>query len=83
MPRGDLGRSLRSNRPVAVDLARVVPLTLMLALAAMAMVQWVVPDAPRKPLIAKLRGQTLLNAVPVAVVPVTGRWTGSPIHRPN
>ncbi len=36
MLRGDLGRSLRSNRPVADDLARVLPLTLVLAAAAMA-----------------------------------------------
>lgn len=36
MLRGDLGRSLRSNRPVADDLARVIPLTMALASAAMA-----------------------------------------------
>jgi len=33
---GDLGRSLKTNRPVAVDLARAIPSTAELAIAAMA-----------------------------------------------
>src|SRR3990170_6036222 len=55
--RGDLGRSLRSNRPVADDLARVLPLTLALALAAMEF--GVAVGVPAGVLAAVRRGQWL------------------------
>lgn len=35
--RGDLGRSLKTNRPVAADIARALPFTVQLAVAAMAL----------------------------------------------
>ena len=61
MLRGDLGRSLRSNRPVADDLLRVLPLTLQLALAAMAFA--VAIGVPAGVLAAVRRGQWLDSQV--------------------
>jgi len=75
--RGDLGRSLRSNRPVADDLARVLPLTLVLALAAMAF--GVAIGVPAGVLAAVRRGQWLdsqVSAFAVLGFSMPTFWTG-------
>ncbi len=75
--RGDLGRSLRSNRPVADDLARVLPLTLALAIAAMAF--GVAVGVPAGVLAAVRRGQWLdsqVSAFAVLGFSMPTFWTG-------
>ena len=75
--RGDLGRSLRSNRPVADDLARVLPLTLALAVAAMAF--GIVIGVPAGVLAAVRRGQWLdsqVSAFAVLGFSMPTFWTG-------
>jgi len=75
--RGDLGRSLRSNRRVADDLARVLPLTLALALAAMAF--GVAVGVPAGVLAAVRRGQWLdsqVSAFAVLGFSMPTFWTG-------
>lgn len=75
--RGDLGRSLRSNRPVADDLARVLPLTLALAIAAM--VFGVAVGVPAGVLAAVRRGQWLdsqVSAFAVLGFSMPTFWTG-------
>jgi peptide/nickel transport system permease protein len=59
--RGDLGRSLRSNRPVADDLVRVLPLTMALAVTAMTF--GIVIGVPAGVLAAVRRGQWLDSQV--------------------
>jgi ABC-type dipeptide/oligopeptide/nickel transport system permease component len=77
MLRGDLGRSLRSNRPVADDLARVLPLTLALALAAMTF--GIVIGVPAGIVAAIKRGQWLdsqVSAFAVLGFSMPTFWTG-------
>ncbi|MGH2405613.1 MAG: ABC transporter permease, partial [bacterium] len=77
MLRGDLGRSLRSNRPVADDLARVIPLTLALASAAMAF--GIAIGVPAGVLAAVRRGQGVdrrVSALAVLGFSMPTFWTG-------
>jgi ABC-type dipeptide/oligopeptide/nickel transport system permease component len=77
MLRGDLGRSLRSNRPVAQDIARVVPLTLALAVAAMAV--GILMGVPSGVVAAVQRGRWLdsqLSAFAVLGFSMPTFWTG-------
>jgi peptide/nickel transport system permease protein len=77
MLHGDLGRSLRSNRPVADDLARVLPLTMALAVTAMAF--GIAIGVPAGVVAAVQRGRWLDS--PVSAFAVLGFsmptfWTG-------
>jgi peptide/nickel transport system permease protein len=77
MLRGDLGRSLRSNRPVAQDIARVVPLTMVLATTAM--VFGIVMGVPTGVVAATQRGRWLdsqLSAFAVLGFSMPTFWTG-------
>lgn len=77
MLRGDLGRSLRSNRPVADDLARVIPLTLALASAAMAF--GIAIGVPAGVVAAVRRGQSVdrqVSAFAVLGFSMPTFWTG-------
>ena len=77
MLRGDLGRSLRSNRPVADDLLRVLPLTLALAVAAM--VFGIVIGVPAGVVAAVRRGQWIdsqVSAFAVLGFSMPTFWTG-------
>lgn len=77
MLRGDLGRSLRSNRPVAVDLARVLPLTLALAVSAMAFGLFV--GVPAGVIAATNRGRwldTQMSAIAALGFSMPTFWTG-------
>jgi peptide/nickel transport system permease protein len=77
MLRGDLGRSLRSNRPVAQDIARVVPLTMVLATTAMFF--GIVMGVPTGVVAATQRGRWLdsqLSAFAVLGFSMPTFWTG-------
>jgi peptide/nickel transport system permease protein len=77
MLRGDLGRSLRSNRPVVQDIVRVVPLTMALAVAAMAV--GLVIGVPAGVVAAVQRGRWLdsqLSALAVLGFSMPTFWTG-------
>jgi ABC-type dipeptide/oligopeptide/nickel transport system permease component len=76
--RGDLGRSLRSNRPVADDLVRVLPLTLTLAVAAMSF--GIVIGVPAGVVAAVRRGQWIdsqVSALAVLGFSMPTFWTGT------
>lgn len=75
--RGDLGRSLRTNRLVTEDLARVLPATM--ALAALAMAVGIAIGAPAGVLAAVRRGRwadSLATAFAVAGFSMPTFWTG-------
>ncbi|MGQ0571935.1 MAG: ABC transporter permease [Armatimonadota bacterium] len=77
MLRGDLGRSLRSNRPVAQDIGRVVPLTMTLAVTAMAF--GIAMGVPAGVIAATQRGRWLdaqLSAFAVLGFSMPTFWTG-------
>ncbi|MBI4277714.1 MAG: ABC transporter permease, partial [Armatimonadetes bacterium] len=75
--RGDLGRSLRSNRPVSEDIRRVVPHTVSLAIAGMAV--GIAIGVPAGVYAAVRRGgwiDSLATAFAVAGVSMPTFWTG-------